>query len=173
MMAAQYVAVLLSCQSLHECPDVCFVDHVVGVMAKLEPTAHNHAVALAHGFPGCFKRHPCTHDHGKFAQSGLKLFHLLHRGLHTGAASRADHGVAAFLANERSIMDGTFKSTLIKSISQRQREAYRRCSDVAYDKIYRSKPVLDVELAGYRVMTTLMEQLIDAAINPNRFYSQQ
>lgn len=81
--------------------------------------------------------------------------------------------VAAFLANERSIMDGTFKSTLIKSISQRQREAYRRCSDVAYDKIYRSKPVLDVELAGYRVMTTLMEQLIDAAINPNRFYSQQ
>lgn len=81
--------------------------------------------------------------------------------------------VAAFLANERSIMDGTFKSTLIKSISQRQREAYRRCSNVAYDKIYRSKPVLDVELAGYRVMTTLMEQLIDAAINPNRFYSQQ
>ena len=110
MMTAQYVALLLSCQRLHECPDVCFVDHVVGVMAKLEPTAHNHAVALAHGFPGCFKRHPCTHDHGKIAQSGLKLFHLLHWGLHTGAASRADHGVAAILAKDEVFFRGTSRS---------------------------------------------------------------
>ena len=80
---------------------------------------------------------------------------------------------AAFLANEQSIMDGTFSGSLIKSIGTRQREAYRRCSEVAYEKIYRSKPVLDVELAGYRVMTTLMEQLIDAAVRPDRFYSQQ
>ena len=79
----------------------------------------------------------------------------------------------AFLANEQAIMDGTFKGPLIKSIGERQREAYRQCSTVAFDRIYRSKPVLDVELAGYRVMTTLMEQLIDAAVNPDRFYSQQ
>lgn len=79
----------------------------------------------------------------------------------------------AFLANEQAIMDGTFKGPLIKSIGKRQREAYRQCSAVAFDRIYRSKPVLDVELAGYRVMTTLMEQLIDAAVNPDRFYSQQ
>ncbi len=80
---------------------------------------------------------------------------------------------AAFLAHEEEIMNGTFNSTLIKSINDLQRAAYQRCSEVAIEKIYRSKPVLDVELAGYRVMTTLMEQMIDAAVNPQRFYSQQ
>lgn len=80
---------------------------------------------------------------------------------------------AAFLANEQDIMNGTFKGSLIKAISERQRRAYQRCSEVAVERIYRSKPVLDVELAGYRVMTTLMEQLIEAAVSPHRFYSQQ
>ena len=81
--------------------------------------------------------------------------------------------VAAFLANEQAILDGTFQGSLIKHIGDRQRRAYEQCSKMAFEKIYRSKPVIDVELAGYRVMTTLMEQLIDAAVNPDRFYSQQ
>lgn len=80
---------------------------------------------------------------------------------------------AAFINNEPDIMNGTFKGSLIEHIPERQRNAYRRCSKVAVERIYRSKPVLDVELAGYRVMTTLMEQLVDAAVNPGRFYSQQ
>ena len=41
------------------------------------------------------------------------------------------------------------------------------------EKIYRSKPVVDIELAGYKIMTTLMEQMIDAVDHPERFYSQQ
>lgn len=81
--------------------------------------------------------------------------------------------VAAFLDNEPAILQGTFQGTLIKHIGHRQRVAYEQCSKVAFEKIYSSKPVIDVELAGYRVMTTLMEQLIDAAVNPDRFYSQQ
>lgn len=81
--------------------------------------------------------------------------------------------VAAFLEHEEEIMAGTFMGSLIKCISERQRKAYLRCSDVAMGRIYHSKPVLDVELSGYRIMTTLMEQMTAAAINPGRFYSQQ
>ena len=36
-----------------------------------------------------------------------------------------------------------------------------------------SKPVLDIELSGYKIMATLMEVFIDAAVNPSRFYSKQ
>lgn len=35
------------------------------------------------------------------------------------------------------------------------------------------KPVLDIELSGYKIMATLMEVFIDAAVNPSRFYSKQ
>ena len=41
------------------------------------------------------------------------------------------------------------------------------------EEIYASKPVLDIELSGYKIMATLMEVFIDAAVNPSRFYSKQ
>ena len=80
---------------------------------------------------------------------------------------------AAFLANEEAILNGTFSGPLIKHISPRQREAYENCSKVAVTTIYKSKPVLDIELGGYRIMETLMQQMVDAVVNPERFYSQQ
>ncbi len=81
--------------------------------------------------------------------------------------------VDAFLANEEAILNGTFKGSLIKHIDERQRKAYEKCSEVAYGKIYHSKPVLDIELGGYKIMQTLLSQMIDAIMNPDRFYSQQ
>jgi len=62
---------------------------------------------------------------------------------------------------------------LIKHISAFQQQAYQHCVDVSYEKIYHSKPVLDIELSGFQIMETLMEVFIDAAVNPKRFYSQQ
>lgn len=79
----------------------------------------------------------------------------------------------AFLANEQAILNGTFHGSLIKHINPRQREAYERCSDIAFERIYRSKPVLDIELGGYKIMETLLKQMVDATLNPDRFYSKQ
>lgn len=33
--------------------------------------------------------------------------------------------------------------------------------------------MLDIELSGYKIMATLMEVFIEAAVNPSRFYSKQ
>ena len=79
----------------------------------------------------------------------------------------------AFIRNEEKILSGTFKGALVDSISDRQRDAYRRCSEMSWKKIYRSKPVLDVELAGYKIMNTLMEQMTEAVTHPDRYYSKQ
>ena len=81
--------------------------------------------------------------------------------------------VEAFVANEEAILNGTFQGSLIKHISAFQQQAYQHCVDVSYEKIYHSKPVLDIELSGFQIMETLMEVFIDAAVNPKRFYSQQ
>ena len=58
-------------------------------------------------------------------------------------------------------------------IAEHQRQAYQKCTQVSRKKIYASKPVLDIELSGYKIMATLMEVFIDAAVNPSRFYSKQ
>lgn len=81
--------------------------------------------------------------------------------------------VEAFVANEEAILNGTFEGSLIDHIDETQRQAYKHCSTLSYQSIYHSKPVLDVELAGYKIMQTLMETMIEAAVNPERFYSQQ
>lgn len=81
--------------------------------------------------------------------------------------------VKAFVDNEQSILSGTFTGCLIDHISPLQRKAYEHCAEVSKKRIYCSKPVLDVELAGYKIMATLMEQMIEAAVHPDRYYSQQ
>jgi dGTPase len=33
--------------------------------------------------------------------------------------------------------------------------------------------VIDVELSGYKIMETLMKQMVEAIMHPDRYYSQQ
>ena len=78
-----------------------------------------------------------------------------------------------FVANEEAILSGTFTGSLIDHIAEPQAEAYRRCAQLSRQRIYRSKPVLDVELSGYKIMETLMLQMTEAIMHPDRYYSQQ
>lgn len=81
--------------------------------------------------------------------------------------------VDTFMEHEEEIMEGSFKDSLIDGIDEKQRLAYKKCTKTSLKKIYNSKPVLDVELSGYKIMATLMETFIEAAVHPDRFYSQQ
>ena len=73
--------------------------------------------------------------------------------------------VNAFVEHEDEILAGTFTGSLIDHISPMQRDAYRRCADLSVKRIYRSRPVLDVELSGYKIMETLMQQMVEAVIH--------
>jgi len=77
-----------------------------------------------------------------------------------------------FLENEESILAGTFNGSLIKHISQKPKEAYEHCEAVSFKKIYRSGDVLDIELAGFNVISTLIELFIAAVTSPEKAYSQ-
>jgi dGTPase len=80
---------------------------------------------------------------------------------------------AVFADNEETILNGTFSSSLIKQLPQHSAEAYEHCSKTAFAKIYRSPEVLDVELAGYKIILTLLEHLVAAVLNPDKAYSKQ
>ena len=79
----------------------------------------------------------------------------------------------AFVEHEQEILAGDFQGCLIDYIKPSVRDAYRHCTEVSFHRIYNSKPVLDVELSGYKIMETLMETLIEAAISPEKFHSEQ
>ena len=83
-----------------------------------------------------------------------------------------DECTQVFLENEQAILDGTFNESLIKHINSTPREAYHRCAELSVQKIYRSRDVLEVELAGFRIISTLLDLMVEAVLNPDREYSK-
>ncbi len=80
--------------------------------------------------------------------------------------------VRAFVDNEEAILNATFQGSLIQHISPTPRRAYEACAAASHRHIYHSKPVIDIELAGFRVITFLTGLMVDAVMNPDRAYSQ-
>ena len=77
-----------------------------------------------------------------------------------------------FVEHEEDILSGTFDGALMRHLPDAIKEAYRACSDFAVSHIYRAKDVLDIELAGYRIIGFLLEKFTDAVENPNHAYSK-
>ncbi len=78
-----------------------------------------------------------------------------------------------FLDNEQEILNGNFAFSLIKKVPSHLKEAYETCSKKAKKEIYSAEEVLDVELAGYRIIQTLLDVFIGATLEPDKAYSQQ
>lgn len=77
-----------------------------------------------------------------------------------------------FIAHEKEILEGTFSGSLIRHISDTPRRAYQHLSEISVQRIYRSKDVLDVELAGFQIISTLLDLMTDAVLHPDREYSK-
>ncbi len=84
-----------------------------------------------------------------------------------------DQCATAFVTYEKEILSGEFSSTLIKKIDPIAVAAYSTCSQTAFKRIYRSPVVLDVELAGFKIISTLLEHYIEAVLNPEKAYSKK
>lgn len=80
--------------------------------------------------------------------------------------------VRVFVENEDKILAGEFQGSLIDHIDTVPREAYKRCEKISYSRIYNSKDVMDIEIAGFKVITTLIDLMVQAAIHPNKAFSQ-
>ena len=78
----------------------------------------------------------------------------------------------AFIANEEAILSGRFRGPLVQHIADRPRRAYESCSKLSYDKIYGSSDVVDIELAGNRIISFLVDALIEAVRHPHLNYSR-
>ena len=53
-----------------------------------------------------------------------------------------------------------------------EREGYARCDRLSWEKIYRSADVVNIDLAGTRIISFLLEKLVEAVRYPTLNYSQ-
>ncbi len=77
-----------------------------------------------------------------------------------------------FVDNEERILRGEMSESLIELVPPLLRCGYEKCSATAWDKIYRAADVVDIELAGNKIITYLMQRLLDAVLHPEKTASQ-
>ena len=89
-----------------------------------------------------------------------------------GVGALVEQCALTFIENEDAILEGRFEGSLLKNIRSLEREGYERCAEISLSKIYRSAEVVDIELAGNRIITFLLERLVGAVLEPDLHYSR-
>lgn len=76
--------------------------------------------------------------------------------------------------NERQqILAGDFNQSLIDGIAEPFRSAMKDIADVSIRRIYNYSSVVQIEVAGYKVMGGLLEEFVPAYLNNNSHYSRK
>lgn len=69
----------------------------------------------------------------------------------------------AFIRNKDKLIKGEFESSLLKDIKEAQ-DILQRIEKVSVEKIYNHSSVVKIELAGFKIMSTLIEGLVESAL---------
>lgn len=73
-----------------------------------------------------------------------------------------------FVDSEDAILTGTYTGSLIANVESAVARGYATCSELAWKRIYRAPDVVDVEIAGNRIITYLLECLTQAVLYPEK-----
>ena len=78
-----------------------------------------------------------------------------------------------FYKEQESILNGDFNYSLIDRIDEPYRSAMKEIEAISIKKIYNYSSVVQIEVAGYKVMGGLLEEFIPAYLNNNSHYSRK
>ncbi|MDR1172737.1 MAG: deoxyguanosinetriphosphate triphosphohydrolase [Bacteroidales bacterium] len=81
--------------------------------------------------------------------------------------------IAVFMAHYGEIMSGRYDSSLIDSMEEAPATAMNHCRTMSVRRIYNHPSVVEVELAGYRILGALLDEFIDAVLNPQPHYAKK
>ena len=90
--------------------------------------------------------------------------------LRAGVISRLVNECAqVFMNNYDAIMDGNFDQALIKGISPVAAGAMEKVVNVSVNRVYADSSVIQIELAGYKIISTLMHHFITAILTEGKY----
>ena len=78
-----------------------------------------------------------------------------------------------FCKNYDKIMEGRFEKSLISHLPEFEKNALEICRNESVKLIYRHPSVVKIELTGFNVIGTLMEDFTDAVLNPDTPYNKK
>lgn len=76
-----------------------------------------------------------------------------------------------FCENHDAILSGTFSGSLIKKLSGAPEKAMNLCEKTGMDVIYKHPSVVEIEIAGFKILGSLLKEFTNAVMNPGNHYS--
>ena len=77
-----------------------------------------------------------------------------------------------FCQNYEAIMNGTFQGSLIHHLTGTNKQAYETCTELAYSRIYHTNIVTQIQIAGFKILATILKEYIDAVLKPETYYAR-
>jgi dGTPase len=78
-----------------------------------------------------------------------------------------------FNKNREQIMEGTFSGSLIGALQNKQAEAMKAVREISFSQVYAHRSVVEIEIAGYKIIGTLLDEFVGAIMNPKDIYSRK
>ncbi len=74
---------------------------------------------------------------------------------------------------EEDILEGSFLGSLIDQLPDVQAEAMKRVQKISIKEVYNHRSVVEIEIAGYKIIGTLLEEFVEAIMTPEDKYSKK
>ncbi|MCL2073326.1 MAG: dNTP triphosphohydrolase [Marinilabiliaceae bacterium] len=76
-----------------------------------------------------------------------------------------------FCDNHTAILEGDFEKPLINLLEGNTKEALQNCMNIGYSTIYKHQSVVEIEIAGFKIINSLLNEFINAVLNPKEHFS--
>jgi len=87
--------------------------------------------------------------------------------LRAGVINKLVHEcMEVFFREEEVILEGIFQRPLIKDISSISRVALAEIDQLSFDLIYNDRTVVEIEMTGFKILGTLLDEFIAAVLSP-------
>lgn len=78
-----------------------------------------------------------------------------------------------FEENYEAILVGNFSKSLVGSLQNKKAEAMKLVKEVSFSEVYAHRTVVEIEIAGFKIIGTLLEEFVGAAVHPENKYNKK
>jgi dGTPase len=78
-----------------------------------------------------------------------------------------------FAKKEEAILEGVFQKPLIKNVSSLSQVAMGEIDLLSVEKIYNDRTVVEIEMTGFKILGTLLDEFIGAVLSPDAGFARR
>lgn len=79
----------------------------------------------------------------------------------------------AFMEKEKELLSGSLETDLLHCLPENDRRLIKRINDFSVKHIYNYRSVLEIEIAGFNIIGGLLQELVQAVLNPQNLRAEK